>query len=91
MSVKEFKLEVNKRDSIGKKASKQVRREDGTKKSFLKHKNLVHIFLTSVLALKNEMLFLNQFNIIQLPMKFCILICMVLKWMRKLPLRFLFI
>lgn len=29
MSVKEFKLDVNKRDGTGKKATKQVRREDG--------------------------------------------------------------
>ena len=83
MSVKEFKLDLNKREGSGKKASKQIRREGGIpvfitlmilgkvflsqsiKKNFLKHKNLVYIFLTSVLAQKKEMLFLNQFNIIQ--------------------------
>ena len=37
MSVKEFRLEVNKRDGTGKKATKQVRREDGIPGVYYSH------------------------------------------------------
>ena len=37
MSGKEFRLEVNKRDNTGKKASKQVRREDGIPGVYYSH------------------------------------------------------
>ena len=37
MSVKEFRLEVNKRDGTGKKATKQIRREDGIPGVYYSH------------------------------------------------------